>query len=93
MNEELVKLRTLTTRYREILELALPKTKVRSIANPQASPAHLKWMMDEIDTNDTQSLTKKHRWLSWVSACLILSYKATTVDLERDATRDILKGS
>ncbi len=87
------KLNFLVTRYRDLLNQAIVNTPVKSVEDPQASPAHLRWMLQEIELNPDQSLTKKHRWLSWVSACLILVYKVTNVPTERDATRGILNGS
>ena len=90
---EQYKLNLLVDRYRLMLEDILPSTNVNDIEDPEAMPEHLIWMLDEIETNTEQSVTKKHRWLSWVSACLILVYRATTVMKERDATRETLNGS
>ena len=92
-NIEQNKINTLVDRYRLMLEDAVLTTDIAAIDDPEASPEHLLWMLDEIETNTEQSVTKKHRWLSWVSACLILVYRATTVTKERDATRGTLNGS
>ena len=46
---------------------------------------------DEIAGNDTQSITKKHRWLGFVQG-IPIAKKLTTVDTERDFTRDLFNG-
>lgn len=92
-NIEQNKINALVDRYRLMLEDAVLTTDITAIDDPEATPEHLLWMLDEIETNDAQSLTKKHRWLSWVSACLILVYRVTTVTKERNATRGTLSGS
>ena len=53
--------------------------------------AHLVWMLKELQSNDEQSLTKKHRWLGYIQHALI-AQKLTTVTIERDFTRNIFNG-
>lgn len=53
--------------------------------------AHLVWMLRELQTNDGQSLTKKHRWLGYIQHALI-SQGLTSVTIERDFTRNIFNG-
>lgn len=59
--------------------------------DPYQKLSHLRWMLDEIVSNNTQSITKKHRWLGFIQGVLIAK-KLTTVDIERDFTRDLLNG-
>lgn len=53
--------------------------------------AHLLWMIAQLQQDDTQSITKKHRWLGYIQHALI-SQGLTTVTAERDFTRNIFKG-
>lgn len=55
------------------------------------SVTHLRWMLGELDRNCEQSLTKKHRWLGYIQG-LLVAYGYTTVDRERDYTREIFRG-
>lgn len=57
----------------------------------KTSRGHLIWMLDEISTNLEQSVTKKHRWFGFVQG-LLIAYGYTTVDRERNYTRDIFNG-
>lgn len=52
---------------------------------------HLIWMLNELSTNDNQSLTKKHRWLGYIQHSLIVA-GLTDVMTERNYTRDIFNG-
>lgn len=53
---------------------------------------HLGWMLDEIISNQSQTETKKHRWLGFVQGILI-AYGITNVNSERNRTRPILNGA
>lgn len=53
---------------------------------------HLLWMINELRTNQEQSLTKKHRWLGYIQHAII-SAGLTDVMTERDYTRQIFKGA
>lgn len=57
----------------------------------QHQPMHYLWMLHQIRDNDTQSRTKKHRWIGWLQAELIRS-GFMTVEEEREFTRPILNG-
>ena len=58
----------------------------------ELNPIHLLWMLKEIELNQEQSLTKKHRWLGFVQG-VIITKGWTTVLNERDATRDAFDGN
>lgn len=75
-------------RYKQIIDKNLDGDLE---TDPYQKLSHLRWMLDEIVSNDTQSITKKHRWLGFVQGVLIAK-KLTTVDIERDFTRDLLNG-
>ena len=54
--------------------------------------SHLVWMLNEIQYNNTQSITKKHRWLGYVQG--VMTFKGyITVDDERNKTRHIFNGA
>lgn len=55
----------------------------------QGSLDHLLWMLDQILINETQTRTKKHRWIGFVQSQLI-DRQITTVEVEREFTRPIL---
>jgi hypothetical protein len=74
-------------RYASML-LSNPEFHVDS----EQSTRHLLWMLKEIQTNRNQSLTKKHRWLGYIQRALI-DQGLTTVQAERDFTRDIFNGA
>lgn len=81
MNEELL------IRYRTILNSItneLPDKK-------HISKEHLFWMLEEIEYNEEQSLTKKHRWLGYIQGILI-AFSILDVDEERNITRPLLNG-
>lgn len=67
------------------------ENKGRFPESPYLSHGHLLKMLDEIKNNSTQSPTKKHRWLGYVQHALIVA-GITSVDAERDFTRDIFNG-
>ena len=78
MNEELL------IRYRIILNSItneLPDKKY-------ISKEHLFWMLEEIEYNEEQSLTKKHRWLGYIQGILI-AFEILDVDEERNITRPL----
>lgn len=58
---------------------------------PRTSLLHLKSMLITIREDFEQSITKKHRWMGYVQAFLIV-YGFTAVDREREMTRDVFKG-
>ena len=81
MNEELL------IRYRTILNSItneLPDKK-------HISKEHLFFFFYEIEYNEEQSLTKKHRWLGYIQGILI-AFDILDVDEERNVTRPLLNG-
>ena len=58
----------------------------------KTSPQHLLWMLNELENNPDQSLTKKHRWLGYIQA-FVIAHGITTVEAERNATRLTLNGA
>ena len=48
-------------------------------------------MLEEIEYNEEQSLTKKHRWLGYIQGILI-AFNILDVDEERNITRPLLNG-
>uniref|UniRef100_A0AB39CD71 Uncharacterized protein n=1 Tax=Pseudomonas phage RVTF4 TaxID=3236931 RepID=A0AB39CD71_9VIRU len=85
--------RELARRYKEMLRVDSSSHIDRSKEphGKHTSLVHLRWMLDELMGNYEQSLTKKHRWLGFVQALLVV-YGYTSVDRERDYTRDIFNG-
>lgn len=80
----------LLNHYRKIIEEngdRLPTSE-----ESRASQKHLLWMLTEIEGNNDQSLTKKHRWLGYIQGTLC-AYGLTTVDTEREFTRNIFNGN
>ncbi|CAD5236011.1 hypothetical protein PP187_gp022 [Klebsiella phage vB_KvM-Eowyn] len=70
-------------------------TRYRTMAEsrgPSDETLHLLDMLNTLEHSTEQSLTKKHRWLGWIQGELI-HLGATTVEAERDFTRDIFKGA
>lgn len=57
----------------------------------KTSRNHLRWMVQELHDNMEQSLTKKNRWLGFIQGMMI-AYGYTTVDREREETRDLFNG-
>ena len=76
----------LCSRYRSML-IAADVFAVDEFDNT----AHLLWMIAQLQQDDTQSITKKHRWLGYIQHALI-SQGLTSVKAERDFTRNIFKG-
>lgn len=71
--------------YDRLLERAtLPDKKYQS-------KEHLQWMLVQIRTDKTQSITKKHRWLGYVQG-ILTSHGIIDVDIERDSTRSVFNG-
>lgn len=60
--------------------------------NEVTTREHLLWMLNEIENNKEQSLTKKHRWLGYVQG-IIIAEKLTTVSEEREFTRPLFDGA
>ena len=54
---------------------------------------HLIWMLVQIQEDESQELTKKHRWLGFVQGVLCYYCGYTTVEDERNFTRDVFAGS
>lgn len=67
-------------------------TRIDQIEGDETNPLHLLWMLNEIQHNDEQSLTKKHRWLGYIQGVLIMK-GVSTVQEEREFSRTILNGS
>lgn len=57
----------------------------------KTSRNHIRWMIQELHDNMEQSLTKKNRWLGFIQG-LMIAYGYTTVDREREETRDMFNG-
>jgi hypothetical protein len=57
----------------------------------KTSVGHIKWMLEELESNMEQSITKKHRWLGFIQG-LLIAYGFTTVDREREMTRELFRG-
>lgn len=83
---------TLITRYQTLISECGVVDRNEHTFGELTSVAHLDWMLKELVTNDTQSLTKKHRWLGYIQG-LLIAYGITTVNTERDATRHLLAGA
>lgn len=84
----------MTDFYPELCQRYLDILDAPPVCNTQqpTSSGHLAWMLTELQTNGTQSLTKKHRWLGCVQGIMIAQGMITVND-ERDATRSIFNGS
>lgn len=81
-------------RYNQILISNSHETavyKIEPIFGDETNVKHLLWMLQEIETNKDQSLTKKHRWLGFIQGVVIAKGWAT-VSEERDATRSLFNG-
>ena len=81
-------------RYNQILISNSNETavyKIEPIFGDETNVKHLLWMLQEIETNKDQSLTKKHRWLGFIQGIVIAKGWAT-VSEERDATRSLFNG-
>lgn len=81
----------LCKRYKSILKRLNSKLTSEPDIQDQLSDNHLFWMLTVIENDNTQSETKKHRWLGYVQGILI-SKGYTTVYDEREVTRSILNG-
>ena len=83
-------------RYRNLIKNNIKDTNLVISVEPQfndeLNDLHLLWMLNEIETNKEQTVTKKHRWLGYVQGILI-SKNYTTVADERNATRDLFDGT
>lgn len=85
------KLKQLTQGYRSSINAVVGIEFSENRFGDKTSLNHLKWMLDEIDNNPDQTMTKKHRWFGFVQG-LVIAYGITTVDQERDKTRNLLAG-
>ena len=81
MNEELI------IRYQVILNSITNELSDKKYMSKE----HLLWMLEEIQCNVEQSLTKKHRWLGYIQGILI-AFDILDVDQERNITRPLLNG-
>ena len=86
---QLSKVYKVAERYRDLLEERCEVVKCTP-EDPSAN-YHLLWMLQEILHNEQQSITKKHRWLGCVQGIIIMK-GYTSVQKERDATRDVFDG-
>lgn len=66
-------------------------TEVVQMEGDETNPIHLLWMLDQIQNDPTQSITKKHRWLGYIQGVLVCK-KVFEVLEEREYTRSILNG-
>ncbi len=89
VRDESRKVRTLCNRYSGMMNLIHDER----VDDPDYKREHLMWMLDRIRYDETQSLTSKHRWLGWIQCVLTGVHKVTSVQAERDFTRNILQGS
>lgn len=81
-------------RYNQILINNSNETavyKIEPLFGDETNVKHLLWMLQEIEMNTEQTLTKKHRWLGFVQG-VIIAKGWTTVAEERDATRELFNG-
>lgn len=62
------------------------------VCGGEATAEHLNWMLNELENNHEQSLTKKHRWLGFIQGVVIV-YGLTSVQSERDITRAVFSGA
>lgn len=87
---------TLVFRYQSVI-LSNMSDIDSSILDPQpiigdeTNDLHLLWMLHELLVNESQSITKKHRWIGYIQGVLIMK-GYIDVSSERDATRNILSG-
>jgi hypothetical protein len=81
-----------TRRYLAMLQVDQGRDWNENRFGDKTSVGHLKWMLEEIETNLEQSITKKHRWLGFIQG-LIIAYGFSTVDREREMTRDLFRGA
>lgn len=81
----------LTKRYEAMLRVDSEVDGDEHRFGQKTSINHIRWMLREIHDNMEQSLTKKHRWIGFVQG-LMIAYGYTTVDRERENTRNSLNG-
>ena len=71
---------------------ALIKEKGSNLPNePYLNAEHLLTMLDTLEKDLVQRQSKKHRWLGYIQG-ILCAYGLTTVDTERDFTRNIFNG-
>lgn len=83
-------------RYKSIIMLNSQEfidtvTFVKPTFGEEQSDKHLLWMLSELECNQEQSITKKHRWLGYIQGVLICK-GYTTVAEEREETRELFNG-
>lgn len=84
----------LVKKYKSICESLVKSdfdVEIKQLENDEQNPIHLLWMLNEIEFNNDQSETKKHRWLGYIQGILISKGVFNVID-ERNSTRDILNG-
>ena len=81
-------------RYFTICVESLPNVvlEIRPIEGDETNPVHLLWMLDQIQSNNEMSLTKKHRWLGYIQGVLVMKGEINVTD-EREYTRNLFNGS
>lgn len=65
--------------------------EIKQLEGDETNPIHLLWMLDQIQNNVEQSITKKHRWLGYIQGVLVC-LNVFSVSEEREYTRKILNG-
>ncbi len=65
--------------------------EIKQMVGNETDPIHMLWMLDQIENDNKQSETKKHRWLGYIQGVLTCK-KVFTVTEEREYTRSIFNG-
>ncbi len=78
-------------RYVDVILDRYPKAEVHCQPEYPMSAPHLLWMLNEVETSMTMSVTKKHRWLGFIQGIMTAQGWITGQE-ERDLTRDIFNG-
>ena len=66
--------------------------EIKQLEGDETNPIHLLWMLDQIQNNVEQSITKKHRWLGYIQGVMTVKSYITVLE-EREFTRSILNGA
>ena len=85
----------LLNRYRyKCIQLLPPNAilEIKQEVGNETSPQHLIWMLQQIQSDDSMSSTKRHRWLGYIQGILV-SKQSFSVQDEREYTRDIFNGN
>ena len=88
MNDELIE------KYKKDCLSLIDKSsiiEIKQLEGDETNPIHLLWMLDQIQNNEEQSITKKHRWLGYIQGVLVCS-NVFSVREEREYTRSIFNG-